>query len=79
LLRFLGSKFVYPFRCMFAHILNWYWYNQALVYNLYPNYILHLSRSLCKHSMAQSISCSCDTMTMRQAEWDISDLITKSL
>jgi hypothetical protein len=41
--------------------------------------IFAIYHSSSKQAMAQSISYSCDKLTIRQAEWDISDLITKFL
>jgi hypothetical protein len=76
---FLGSKFVYLLRYRFAHILNLYWSNQTFVYYLYPYYITNIYYSSSRQTMAQSRSYSCDKLTMRQAEWDVLDLITKFL
>jgi hypothetical protein len=78
---FLGSQSVYRLRFRFANILNWYWWNQTLIYHLYPYLysITNIYHSSSRQTMAQSGSYSCGQLAMRRTEWDVFDLITKFL
>jgi hypothetical protein len=44
-----------------------------------PHYIPNIYHSSGKQAIAQSRSYSCDTIMMRQAEWDVSNLISDFL